>query len=131
MGGIRWLIFCYLQSFIIYLCIAYKTLTVLNTRYNQLCRLNIWMFTLGHLWKVVFNAVFNNFSRHQSLFFPIIKVNPQFLIKVIKRKDTNDFTIIIKTCYFKNSYLIIIVQMFRILFDLPRSSICMRIYCCT
>ena len=34
-----------------------------------------------------------------------------------------DFTIIIKTWHFKNSYLIIIVQMFRILFDLPRSSI--------
>ena len=49
MGGIRWPIFCYLQSFINYLCIAYKTLTTLNTRYNQLCRLNIWMFILRHL----------------------------------------------------------------------------------
>ena len=33
------------------------------------------------------------------------------------------FTMIIKTWYFKNSNLILIVHMFRILFDLPKSSI--------
>ena len=40
--------------------------------------------------------------------------------------DLNNELLVHKSWYFKNSYLIIIVQMFRIMLDLPRSSICVK-----
>ena len=83
-------------------------------------------------------AILNNKIELKLLKFIIVQINLAYihiwlnkglfeseniLNERIRSHSLYDFTIINKTWYFKNSYLIIIVQMFRMLFHLPRSSI--------